>query len=96
MLLSKIDEIEKDQWRQLAMRGGPFTEEEGLLDYCQEDVDQLLHKMWRLVDLRRAEARYNLKTLTLFTGQLGSLEGRIRAPFEDTTFKMARFDVPEG
>ena len=39
----KLDEAvttEKDQWRQLAMRGGAFTVEEvlGLLDYCQEDV----------------------------------------------------------
>ena len=53
---------EKDQWRQLAMRGGPFTGEEvsGLLDYCQEDVvatAKLLNKMWRLVDLRRALPR---------------------------------------
>ena len=32
---------EKDQWRELAIRGGPFSagEQKGLLDYCQQDVD---------------------------------------------------------
>ena len=37
--------IEKQQWRELAMRGGPFTEteREGLLDYCQQDVDATAH-----------------------------------------------------
>jgi len=32
---------EKKEWRELAMRGGPFTEteQEGLLEYCQQDVD---------------------------------------------------------
>ena len=32
---------EKHQWRELAIRGGPYSKEErkGLLDYCQEDVD---------------------------------------------------------
>ena len=32
---------EKQEWRELAMRGGPFTETErdGLLEYCQQDVD---------------------------------------------------------
>jgi len=31
----------KEEWRQIAIRGGPFTTDEskGLLDYCQEDVD---------------------------------------------------------
>ena len=35
----------KAEWRDLAMRGGPFTPEEanGLLDYCQEDVDATCH-----------------------------------------------------
>ena len=35
----------KAEWRDLAMRGGPFTPEEanGLLDYCQEDVDATYH-----------------------------------------------------
>ena len=35
----------KAEWRDLAMRGGPFTqqESEGLLDYCQEDVDATSH-----------------------------------------------------
>ena len=61
----KLDEAvpaEKDQWRQLAMRGGPFSPEEvsGLLDYCQEDVvatAKLLQRMGSLVDLDRALRR---------------------------------------
>ncbi len=32
---------EKHQWRELAIRGGPFSADErkGLLDYCQDDID---------------------------------------------------------
>lgn len=35
---------EKDQWRQLAIRGGPFSHNEmhGLIAYCQQDVDATL------------------------------------------------------
>ena len=35
--------VEKDEMRELAMRGGPYIEAEqvALLDYCQEDVDAL-------------------------------------------------------
>ena len=41
-----VDQIpaEKDEWRQLAIRGGPFSSNEmcGLIDYCQQDVDATL------------------------------------------------------
>ena len=48
--LPAIGASEKAEFRDLALRGGPFTESErnGLLDYCQTDVDalkQLLPKM---------------------------------------------------
>ena len=118
----KLDEAvpaEKDQWRQLAMRGGPFTagEVSGLLDYCQEDVvatAKLLHKMWRLVDLSRALLRgqychatalmeraglpLDSETLTLLQDNWEALRAELvatldtNALFEDTTFKMARFE----
>ena len=41
--LSAIDAAEKNEMRQLAMRGGPYSplEMEQLLDYCQSDVDSL-------------------------------------------------------
>lgn len=41
--LGAIDAAEKEQLRELAMRGGPYTEAEqvALLDYCQTDVDAL-------------------------------------------------------
>src|SRR5262249_41815373 len=53
---------EKDNMRQLAMRGGPFTagEQEHLLDYCQSDVDalaRLLPVMLPKIDLPRALLR---------------------------------------
>jgi len=52
----------KDEWRQLAIRGGPFTtpEMEGLMDYCAEDVyatAELLTKMQPQIDLIRALIR---------------------------------------
>lgn len=41
--LSSIPCAEKEEMRELAIRGGPFTEQEklDLLDYCQTDVDAL-------------------------------------------------------
>lgn len=53
---------EKDEMRQLAMRGGPYSEPErlALLDYCQGDVDalaRLLPAMASNIDLPRALLR---------------------------------------
>lgn len=41
--LDGIDAAEKESMRELAMRGGPYTDAErvALLDYCQSDVDAL-------------------------------------------------------
>ncbi len=41
--LSTVGAAEKEEMRQLAMRGGPYTpnEQVALLDYCQTDVDAL-------------------------------------------------------
>lgn len=60
--LSSIDAAEKEDMRQLAKRGGPFTQTEmsGLLDYCQSDVDateRLFTKMCCGIDLPRALLR---------------------------------------
>jgi DNA polymerase I len=57
-----IDGVEKIKMRQLAIRGGPYTEEErvALLDYCESDVvalAELLPKMWPHIDLPRALIR---------------------------------------
>ena len=54
--------VEKDQMRELAMRGGPYTaaEQLALLDYCQSDVDalaKLLVAMLPKIDLPRALLR---------------------------------------
>jgi DNA polymerase-1 len=54
--------VEKDLMRSLALRGGPWTDEEQemLLDYCQSDVDttsELLHRMLPAIDLPRALLR---------------------------------------
>jgi hypothetical protein len=60
--LDGIASSEKEEMRQLAMRGGPYTEEErvALLDYCQTDVDalaRLLPVMLPRIDLPRALLR---------------------------------------
>src|SRR5262249_43830264 len=41
---------EKSEMRELAMRGGPYTEQEkeSLLDYCQTDVDSLA-RLWEIM-----------------------------------------------
>jgi hypothetical protein len=53
---------EKENMRQLALRGGPYTDDErlALLDYCQSDVDalaRLLPAMLPRIDLPRALLR---------------------------------------
>jgi len=60
--LGAIDSVEKSEMRDLAIRGGPYTESErrALLDYCQEDVDapaKLLRAMMSRIDLPRALLR---------------------------------------
>jgi hypothetical protein len=60
--LDGIGATEKEEMRQLAMRGGEYTEGErlALLDYCQTDVDalaRLLPTMLPSIDLPRALLR---------------------------------------
>ena len=57
--LDALDAGEKEAMRDLAIRGGPFTEPEqaALLDYCQTDADalaRLLPRMLPRIDLPRA------------------------------------------
>lgn len=60
--IESIDAIEKEEMRNLAMRGGRYskTEKQALLDYCQSDVDslmRLLPLMSEHIDLPRAVLR---------------------------------------
>ena len=60
--LNGIKDTEKDTMRQLAMRGGAYTDDErkALMDYCQTDVDglaRLLPAMVPHIDLPRALLR---------------------------------------
>ncbi len=60
--LDSIAAVEKTELRELAMRGGPYSEMEcvALLDYCQTDVDalaKLLPTMLPQIDLPRALLR---------------------------------------
>ena len=60
--LDTIGATEKDEWRDLVMRGGPWTADEraGILDYCESDVDalaRLLPAMLSKIDLPRALLR---------------------------------------
>jgi hypothetical protein len=57
-----LDAVEKQEMRDLAIRGGPFTagERQALLAYCQSDVDslcRLLPAMLPRIDFRRALLR---------------------------------------
>jgi DNA polymerase I len=54
--LNAISVVEKTEMRSLAMRGGPFTEQEkkDLIAYCQRDVEalvKLLGAMWNKINL---------------------------------------------
>jgi hypothetical protein len=60
--LDAMDAVEKDSMRELALRGGPWTEAErqALLDYCESDVlamARLLPRMLPKIDLPRALCR---------------------------------------
>lgn len=60
--LPHIGGVEKEEMRQLAIRGGPYTGDEAraLLDYCQSDVDalgDLLPVLLPKLDLERALVR---------------------------------------
>jgi len=60
--IDSIAATEKEEMRNLAMRGGPYTQKEkrALLDYCQSDVDalaKLFPKMSGELDLPRALLR---------------------------------------
>jgi hypothetical protein len=60
--LDAMNAVEKDELRELAIRGGPFTETErlALLGYCESDVratTQLLDAMVGRIDLPRALLR---------------------------------------
>jgi len=60
--LAGIDHVEKQSMRELAIRGGPYTQEEAasLLDYCESDVralQSLLPRMLGGLDLPRALVR---------------------------------------
>lgn len=60
--INHMPPVEKDLMRSLALRGGPWTNEEQkmLLDYCQDDVDMtvaLLKVMSPSIDLPRALLR---------------------------------------
>ncbi len=62
LVWSSIDVSEKDEMRELAMRGGRYSSDEivQLLDYCQSDVDalvRLLPEMAPMIDLPRALLR---------------------------------------
>jgi DNA polymerase-1 len=60
--LDALDAVEKNEMRELAMRGGPYTPEEqlALLDYCQTDVDalaRLLPKLGPTINVDHALSR---------------------------------------
>lgn len=60
--IDALDAAEKESMRELAIRGGPFTEQErqDLLEYCESDVRslvELLPKMLPQIDLTRALLR---------------------------------------
>ena len=60
--LDGLEAVEKDVMRQLAIRGGPYTQAEksALLDYCESDVsslEKLFSRMQHRIDFPRAVCR---------------------------------------
>ncbi|MDB4663655.1 DNA polymerase [Verrucomicrobia bacterium] len=60
--LAQHTPTEKDEWRGVAIRGGPFSESErkGLLDYCQKDVEAaslILNKILKSIHIPHALIR---------------------------------------
>ncbi len=75
----------KDEMRELALRGGPYIDEEkvSLLDYCQSDVDALhplLLVMEPFIDFPRALLRGQYNTALAKMESLGS-------PIDHSTYK---------
>jgi DNA polymerase-1 len=85
----------KEEMRQLAMRGGPYSSEEkrALLDYCQEDVDalaQLLPAMAREIRPRLGQA--------LLRGREMAAIARMEwtgIPIDVATWERVRDELPE-
>jgi hypothetical protein len=85
--LESLEAMEKQEMRELAMRGGPYTasEREDLLDYCESDVialERLLPMMQPTLDLPRAlergrymkaAARIETNGIPIDTASLGQL-----------------------
>lgn len=88
-----MDFREKEEMRQLAIRGGPFSEEErgALLDYCESDVmstARLLELMRDHIDLPRA----------LIRGQYVNAVGRMEfngVPIDSATSSLLKERWPE-
>ena len=60
--IAALEATEKEEMRALAIRGGPYTQDEkgALLDYCESDVvalSRLLPKMLPDIDFDRAQLR---------------------------------------
>lgn len=60
--LPAIGGEEKEEMRALALRGGPYTDDErsALLDYCESDVDALVRLLPYLVSASEVEVRRSL------------------------------------
>ena len=91
--IESLEAAEKEEMRDLAIRGGPYTSEEkqALLDYCESDVvalNKLLPKMLPDIDFERAllRGRYmKAAAMIEFTGvpiDTGTL-GRFRGGWQD-------------
>src|SRR6185312_8329411 len=109
--LDAMEAVEKERLRQLAMRGGPYTEEEerALVDYCEEDVvatTKLLSAMLPQLDVPRAVlrgrymksvARMERTGVPIDTGSLAKLRRRWE-PIQDNLVRRvdAGYGVYEG
>jgi DNA polymerase-1 len=109
--LDGLTATEKQEMRLLALRGGPYTDDEkrALLDYCQTDVDalaKLLPAMLPGIDLRRAllrgrymaaAARMEWNGVPIDTATLGALRSKWGSIQEGLIAKIdARYGVYDG
>ena len=89
--LDGIEAVEKEQWRELILSGGPWTaaEREGILDYCESDV-RALHQLLSAM-IRRGHIHLDRRLVfSLYRGRY--MRAVTRMEFTGVPIDLERFD----
>jgi DNA polymerase family A len=89
--LDGIEVAEKEQWRELILRGGPWTaaEREGILDYCESDVRALGQLLPVMIQRGHVHLDHRLFP-SLFRGRY--MRAVTRMEFTGVPIDLKRFD----